>query len=132
MKKLKLLAVLMVIIMATNVHAALQSRPGVSPLYDGAADSYFTGIRDMEKEGGTLGLNATFEMDSSEAYIETSDSNNIDSHMCKNSEWGAVAMLSASDYGAGNGKGRQLYCGALPDLLYAYAGGIRAGGGAAE
>ena len=104
MKKLKLIAVLMAILMTTNVHAALQSRPGGTPLYDGSANGYFEGFRDMEKEGGPLGLRATFETNSSKSYIETSTSNNIDSHMCKNSEWGAVAMLSASDYGAGNGK----------------------------
>lgn len=54
-------------------------------------------------EGGALGLNATFlESPTTGEYEETSSSNNIDSHMMKNTEWGAIAMLSASDYGAGN------------------------------
>ena len=103
MKKLKVLAVLMAILMTTNVHAALQSRPGgtrKSAMYN----SLFKLIREMEATGGSLGLNAILEEDvNTRAYIETSESNNIDTHMCKNTEWGTVAMLSASKYGAGNG-----------------------------
>lgn len=105
MKKLKLLAVLMAIIMTTNVHAALQSRPGVDAKKRTTASNFFKLMREMESAGGSFGLNATFaENATSGEYEETSESNNIDTHMCKNTEWGTVAMLSASDYGAGNGK----------------------------
>lgn len=104
MKKLKLLAVLMAIIMTTNVHAALQSRPGVAAKVKTTASDFFKLIREMESVGGSFGLNATFvENATTGEYEETSESNNIDTHMCKNTEWGTVAMLSASDYGAGNG-----------------------------
>lgn len=63
----------------------------------------------MESSGGVLNLNATFEeiiVNSDtygKTYKETSESNNIDSHMMKNSEWGAVAILSNSRYGSGIG-----------------------------
>ena len=115
MKKLKIIAVLMAILMTTNVHAALQlqSRPGVRAQTAGNystlgridVSGFFKLIREMEAEGGALGLNATFAQNSStKEYEETSASNNIDAHMCKNTEWGTVAMLSASEYGAGVGK----------------------------
>lgn len=104
MKKVKILAVICTLIMATNVHAALQSRPGVGPKDRTNATAFFSLIRNMEAEGGILGLNATFAENAAGAYEETSPVNNVDTHMCKNTEWGAAAMLSASDYGAGNGK----------------------------
>ena len=96
--------------MTTNVHAALQSRPGVdAKLYTTASD-FFKLMREMESAGGSFGLNATFaENATSGEYEETSESNNIDTHMCKNTEWGTVAMLSASDYGAGNGNVKSNY-----------------------
>ena len=97
MKKFKLLAVLMAIIMTTNVHAALQSRPGVNAKVKTTASDFFKLMREMESVGGSFGLNATFaENVSTGEYEETSESNNIDTHMCKNTEWGTVAMLSAS------------------------------------
>ena len=45
----------------------------------------FTVCRNMQNEGGAL-----------------EGSNNIDSHMMKNMEWGAVAILSQSKYGVFN------------------------------
>lgn len=105
MKKLKILAVLMTFVMVTNVHAAIQSRPGVTAKVKTTASNFFKAIREMESETGALGLSAVFaENSSTGAYEETSETNNIDTHMCKNIEWGAVAMLSGSNYGAGVGK----------------------------
>lgn len=104
MKKLKILAVLFTLVTLTNVHAALQSRPGVDVKVSTNASTFFKLMRDMEAEGGALGLNATFAQNSStKEYEETSATNNVDSHMCKNTEWGAAAMLSASSYGSGSG-----------------------------
>lgn len=111
MKKIKILAIICVLAMATNVHAALQTRPGVEAKYRRKGyqtlaknSDFFKLIREMEAENGALGLHATFAEDSTTgAYEETSVSNNIDTHMVKNKEWGAAAMLSASDYGIGNG-----------------------------
>lgn len=104
MRKLKILAIACVLLMTTSVHAALQSRPGVDAKTNTTVSDFFKYIREMEKEGGALGLNATFAENASGAYEETTPSNNIDVHMCKNTEWGAAAMLSASEYGAGVGK----------------------------
>lgn len=63
----------------------------------------FLKIRQMESCTGPMGLNATINSSTGE---ETSDSNNIDAHMIKNTEWGAMVMLMDSDYGSkqsGNG-----------------------------
>ena len=105
MKKLKVIAILLAITTLTNVHAVLQSRDGVDVLKNTTVSDFFKKSREMEAVGGILGLNATFaENATTGEYEETSASNSIDPHMCKNTEWGAVAMLSASNYGAGNGK----------------------------
>ena len=101
MKKLKILAIICALVMATNVHAALQSRPGIDAKKGLSISDYFMRIREMEAKEGALGLNATFAKNTTtQEYEETSVSNNIDIHMCKNTEWGAVAMLSDSNYGA--------------------------------
>ncbi len=113
MKKIKILAIICALVMATNVHAALQSRPGVEAKNGVYANEFFKGIRDMEATGGVLNLNAKFtENASTGEYEEISISNSIDVHMCKNTEWGAAAMLSASDYGIGNGNMKYDYNGA--------------------
>ncbi|MBR6689491.1 MAG: hypothetical protein IKL68_05695 [Clostridia bacterium] len=102
MKKLKILAIACALLMTTNVHAALQSRPGGTATSRQYASVFFKLAREMEASGGALGLSATFA-EKSKAYEETSVANGIDSHMCKNTEWGAAAMLAASNYGAGAG-----------------------------
>ena len=58
--------------------------------------TWITTIRDMEGTGGTLGLSET---KNGTSLISTSGSNNLDIHMEKNSEYGAMAILSASSYG---------------------------------
>ena len=100
---------MLMIVLTSDVNAALQSRPGVTPLVNTSANTFFKEIRNMEAEGGVLGLSATFEEVTigtgsyEKTWKETSDSNDIDAHMIKNSEWGAVAILSNSKYGAGIG-----------------------------
>ncbi len=104
MKKIKILAITCALIMTTNVHAALQSRPGVYVKNYLTPSEFFKQIREMETSNGALGLNSMFEEDATtKEYKETTQTNNIDSHMIKNTEWGAAVMLSASDYGAGVG-----------------------------
>ncbi len=103
MKKFKILAIICALVMATNVHAALQSRPGVDVKLGTQMANFFKYIREMEAEEGALGLSASFGENDSGIYDEITESNNIDVHMCKNTEWGAVTMLSSSKYGAGNG-----------------------------
>ncbi len=52
-------------------------------------------IRKMETEGNTMGLTETLGTD----LTASSGSNNIDVHMMRTTEYGAVAILSASGFG---------------------------------
>lgn len=52
-------------------------------------------IRQMEKAGGAMGLSETLNAD----LTSSSGSNGIDVHMMKTTEYGAIAILSASGYG---------------------------------
>ncbi len=80
--------------------SALNSQPNVASLRVIALGSMFTASRNMEKtnrygwvqESGTLNGNGTF----------TTNTNNIDTHMMKNTEWGAIVYLSKSEYGIDN------------------------------
>lgn len=108
MKKLKeklittvALATISISFGATLSHAVPESRPDQASLVNRTASDFFALIRTMEASGGPLGLNATID----DAGNETSDSNNIDAHMIKNTEYGTVAMLAASVYGAKNSTG---------------------------
>ncbi len=109
MKKIKILAIICALAMTTNVHAALQSRPGVDAKTNTRIFPHFKLIREMEMEGGPLCLSAKFAYDSSMSYNETTEANNIDSHLCKNTEWGATAILAISDFGSGNGNVKDAY-----------------------
>ena len=82
---------------------AYQTVPGKSAALE-KIDGHFTHIRQMEAEGGAFGLNAVFNVDETNHTIrETSGSNGVDTHMIKNTEWGAVGMLASSRYGSGAG-----------------------------
>ncbi|MCI8618181.1 MAG: hypothetical protein HFJ60_08145 [Clostridia bacterium] len=72
--------------------AALQSN-GNSPATKNVND-WITGVRQMQVTGGTLGLT-----DEINATNLTSTNKNLDIHMQKNTEYGAMAILSASSYG---------------------------------
>ena len=75
--------------------AALQANPtthATPASKTGAA--WQTQIRQMETTGQTMGLNETLS-----GLNATSESNNIDVHMMLPSEYGAIAILSASGYG---------------------------------
>ena len=72
--------------------AALQanSNPGKTD----TIQSWLINIRKMEATGGTLGLTGGVN-----ANLTSSAVNNLDIHMEKNTEYGAMAILSASAYG---------------------------------
>ena len=78
----------------TSSKAALQANGDTAETKN--LPTWLTGIRDMETTGGTLGLSET---KNGTTLLSTSDSNNLDIHMEKNSEYGAMAILSASPYG---------------------------------
>ena len=73
--------------------ATLQAN-GDTPV-DKNRNTWMTEIRKMEGLGGTLGLIETQNGD----LTSSSGSNNLDIHMQKNTEYGAMALLSASSYG---------------------------------
>ena len=79
----------------TTVQAALQSVPSGTTKRDTAAN-WIINIRKMENAGGGMGLKETIN---GRNGLATSESNNIDVHLLKNTEYGAIVLLGASDYG---------------------------------
>lgn len=71
--------------------------PNISSLRSVAIAYMFQGTRDMEEK-----YSATYNINSAE----------IDSHIIKNIEWGAVAYLTQSKYGRFNGDGSEIPSGA--------------------
>lgn len=57
--------------------------------------NWMTNIRKMEKSGEAMGLNETLNAD----LTPSSKSNNIDVHSMRSTEYGAISILSVSDYG---------------------------------
>lgn len=78
------------------VQAALQSN-GQTPATKNR-DTWMTQIRAMESQGAGFGLTESIKAD----LTSSTGSNNIDIHMQKNTEYGAMALLSASSYGNPN------------------------------
>jgi len=101
MKKKVILAMVLVailpIIFGTKVNANLQSRPGAGALRNRTASDFFIMARNMERANESFGLNATIDQANGN---ETSESNGIDVHMMKNTEYGTAVMLGASAYGS--------------------------------
>lgn len=94
----KLLVIILILwigmMQTSKVEAALQSNGG-TPLKANLNDwIYYT--RKMQEAGGTLGLTDTINEDL------TSNNKNLDIHMQKNTEYGAITILSASAYGNPN------------------------------
>ena len=98
-KKMLLLILIMTAIIVlfntNNSKAVLQSNGG-TPAGKGI-NEWITGIRQMQATGGTLGLTDTIN-----GTNLTSGNKNLDIHMQKNTEYGAMVILSASSYGNPN------------------------------
>lgn len=97
-KKILTTTVLTATILTTNVvisNAALQSNGGTSAKK--TVDTWLLQIRKMQEMGGTLGRNDTIDTTNLK-----SDATDLDIHMEKNTEYGAMAILSASAYGNPN------------------------------
>lgn len=75
--------------------AVLQSNGNTTARYP--LNTWPSKIREMEKLGGAMGLTETLNDN-----LTSTTSNNIDVHMEKNTEYGAMAILSASSYGNPN------------------------------
>lgn len=86
----------MVLSGTTSSKAVLQSNGNTGATYN--LSDWMINVRKMEQLGGAMGLSETLNSN----LTSSSDSNNIDVHMQKNTEYGALAILSASSYGNPN------------------------------
>ncbi|MCI9247201.1 MAG: hypothetical protein HFJ30_08900, partial [Clostridia bacterium] len=85
----------MLTIGGTSSKAALQANSATHATGKTATGaSWIQSIREMEKSGQTMGLNETIGNN----LVATSSSNNIDVHMMRTTEYGAMAILSASGF----------------------------------
>ncbi len=75
--------------------AVLQSNGNTPAKY--TLNDYLVNVRKMENLGGAMGLTETLNED-----LTSTTSNNIDVHLERNTEYGAMAILSASSYGNPN------------------------------
>lgn len=89
-----ILSIIVSIIFMNTSNAALQSNNGTKKEYN--ISDWLKNIRNMEASGGTFGLNAEIDENS---LLDKGASNGLDVHMEKNTEYGALAILSASSYG---------------------------------
>lgn len=90
------IAIMLVLILAQTTNAfALQSTSTGSSIND-TATNWVINIRKIEAEKGGMGLKETIDTTNARA---TSESNNIDVHLQKNTEYGAMVLLGASNYG---------------------------------
>ncbi len=90
-----ILSFLLEILLTTNVNANYQSVPTGSSK-SASATEWITGIRQKESSGKGMGLNE--EIDTTTG-LATTKSNDIDVHLLKNTEYGAILILGSSDYG---------------------------------
>ena len=103
MKKTKLILTTLIIMLAIillntmEVNATLQANPNTH--YDlksvKTPINWMPEFRKMEEKGEGMGLSETLNED----LTASSKSNNIDVHMMRSTEYGAIAILSASGYG---------------------------------
>ena len=97
--KVKLLALAIMLVTMTlmpigQVKAALQANPNTQYTKQDYATNWISSFRQMEAAGGAMGLNEKLKGD-----LTSESSNGIDVHMMRTTEYGAIAILSASGYG---------------------------------
>lgn len=89
------LGIMSIILLQTPSQAVLQSN-FVNAKKSDTATNWVIRVRQMEEQGGGMGLN---EVVDGTTGLSTSGTNGIDVHLQKNTEYGAVVLLGASDYG---------------------------------
>jgi len=89
-----ILLAIMMLILGGNVKGALQANPNTKYTKTATLKSWVKIIREMEITGGAMGLTETLNTD----YTPV-ESNGIDVHAMRTTEYGAIAILSASGYG---------------------------------
>lgn len=103
MKKTKLIITTLIIMLAIillntmEVNATLQANPNTHYNSKNRKSdvAWMSGFRQMEEKDGGMGLSETLNED----LTASSKSNGIDVHMMRSTEYGAIAILSASGYG---------------------------------
>lgn len=88
------LALSITILPMGGVKAALQANPNTHAKKTDAPTNWMSNIRKMEETNGAMGLSESLNSD-----LTSKESNNIDVHMMRVTEYGAIAILSASGYG---------------------------------
>ena len=83
----------MVLLGTGSSKAVLQANGNDGATYN--LSDWMMNVRKMEELGGAMGLGETIN----DNLTSSGASNNIDVHMQKNTEYGALAILSASSYG---------------------------------
>ena len=91
-----ILVAIMVLLGTGNVQAALQANPNTHTKKTDTLANWVKNIRQMEAADGAMGLSETIN---TSTLIATSESNGIDVHSIRSTEYGAMAILSASGYG---------------------------------
>ena len=91
-----LFLIIFIILNTGKSKAVLQANGNESAIY--TIEDWMLNVRKMEELGGAMGLEEILNTD----LTSSSTSNNIDVHMEKNTEYGALAILSASSYGNPN------------------------------
>lgn len=87
---------ILIIFINSKSYAALQANGAAGTQQ--IINNWIVNIRKMEALGGGMGLTETIKTD----LTPNTPSNNLDVHMEKNTEYGAMAILSASSYGNPN------------------------------
>ncbi len=88
----------LIMLITPTTQAGYQSIRTGNPV-DESATTWIKTIRQMEGESQGMGLNETIDTSSTSTLVATTDPNNIDVHLLKNTEYGATILLGASDYG---------------------------------
>lgn len=96
---LGLILIVLIIIPPQRTYAALQSNPSTHYKYEKNPTTWMSQIRYMEAANNAMGLSEQFNSDLTTK--EGTESNNIDVHMMRSTEYGAIAILAVSGYGNG-------------------------------
>ena len=92
---LSIIVVLAILFMHKNVYAVGGQASSTSSLYSKTVSYFFELIRAMETPTGTLGKSSNIN---TSTYVDSSG-NGIDCHLEKNTEYGTITLLAASEYG---------------------------------
>ena len=92
---LSIIVILAILFMHKNVYAVGGQASSTSSLYNKDVSYFFELIRAMETPTGTLGKSSNIN---TSTYVDSSG-NGIDCHLEKNTEYGTITLLAASEYG---------------------------------